>query len=50
MPYVRKGKSVYKRSGKKVGTSKSIAMAKRHLRALYAAERVAAEGRKRKRG
>ena len=43
MPYVRKGKTVYKERpdgslGKKVGTSASVAMAKRHLRALYAAE------------
>jgi hypothetical protein len=39
MPYVRKGKVVYKKTEeglKKVGESKSIATAKRYLKALYA--------------
>jgi hypothetical protein len=36
MPYKRKGKCVYKKSGKKVGCSKSVKGAKRYMRALYA--------------
>lgn len=40
MPYKRKGNCVYKKSGKKVGCSKTP---KKYMRALYAAE-----GRKRK--
>jgi hypothetical protein len=42
MPYVRKGKTVYKRvKGKlvKKGRSKSAAMAKRYMKALYAHSR-----------
>jgi len=38
MPYVRKGKVVYKRVGKRLvkkGSSKTVAMAKRYLKALY---------------
>lgn len=39
MPFVRRGKTVYKKVGKKLikkGTSASIAGAKRYLKALYA--------------
>ena len=37
MPWVRKGKTVYNQdTGKSKGTSSSVEMAKRHLRALYA--------------
>ena len=36
MPYVRKGKTVYKKSGKKVGTFKTVKKAKSHLRTLNA--------------
>jgi hypothetical protein len=40
MPFVRRGKTVYKKlpSGKleSKGTSKSVEMAKRHMKALYA--------------
>ena len=39
MPYVRKGKTVYKRTSsglKKKGSSKSVAGAKKYMRALYA--------------
>lgn len=39
MPYVRKGKAVYKQTAsglKKVGESKTIATAKRYLKAIYA--------------
>lgn len=36
MPYKRKGSCVYKKSGGKVGCSKSPRKAKRYLRALYA--------------
>lgn len=38
MPYVRKGKTVYKRVGGKLvkkGSSKSVGMAKKYLKALY---------------
>jgi len=40
MPYVRKGKTVYKKTNglKKKGSSKSVGMAKRYMRALYHAE------------
>jgi len=40
VPYVRKGKTVYKRTNglKKKGSSKSVGMAKRYMRALYHAE------------
>lgn len=38
MPYVRKGKCVYKKTGKKMGCSKTTEKAKAHMRALYAAE------------
>lgn len=37
MPYKRKGKCVYKKTGKKVGCSKTVAKSKEHLKALYAA-------------
>ena len=39
MPYVLKDKTVYKKVGGKLvkkGTSKTVAMAKRYLKALYA--------------
>lgn len=36
MPYERKGKCVYKKTGKKVGCSKSAAKAKEYVKALYA--------------
>lgn len=37
MPWERRGKTVYnKATGKSKGTSASVEMAKRHLRALYA--------------
>jgi hypothetical protein len=37
MPYVRKGKCVYNQdTGKKEGCSKSVAEAKKYLKALYA--------------
>ena len=40
MPYVRVGKTVYKKlpngTKKSVGTSKTVEMAKKHLKALYA--------------
>jgi len=37
MPYVRKGKTVYKRVNglKKKGSSKSVRKAKKYMRALY---------------
>jgi len=38
MPYVRKGKTVYKKIGKRLvkkGSSKTTAMAKKYLKALY---------------
>ena len=35
MPYVRRGKTIYKKSGKKVGTSKNP---KKYLRTLRAIE------------
>lgn len=36
MPYIRKGKCVYKKdTGKKVGCSKSISRAKKYLKALH---------------
>jgi hypothetical protein len=36
MPYIRKGKCVYKRNtGKKVGCSKSVGKAKKYIRALH---------------
>lgn len=40
MPYVRKGKTVYKKVDglKKKGSSKSVGMAKKYIRALYHAE------------
>lgn len=37
MPYERKGKCVYKKTGKKVGCSKSVPKAKEYLKALHAA-------------
>lgn len=37
MPYVRRGKTVYNQeTGESKGTSKSVEMAKAHMRALYA--------------
>ena len=36
MPYDRKGKCVYKKTGKKVGCSKSADKAKEYVKALYA--------------
>lgn len=36
MPYERKGKCVYKKTGKKVGCSKSATKAKEYVKALYA--------------
>jgi len=36
MPYKRKGKSVYKKNGEKVGTSSTVEGAKKYLKALYA--------------
>ena len=37
MPYIRKGKCVYKKNtGKKVGCSSSTAKAKKYLKALHA--------------
>lgn len=39
MPYVRKGKTVYKKEGGKLvkkGSSKSVGKAKKYLKALYA--------------
>lgn len=37
MPWVRKGKTVYNQeTGKSKGTSATVEMAKRHMRALYA--------------
>lgn len=37
MPYERKGKCVYKKNtGKKVGCSKTVSKAKKHLSALHA--------------
>ena len=40
MPYIRKGKTVYKKVNglKKKGKSKSVRMAKKYMRALYHAE------------
>lgn len=40
MPYIRKGKTVYKKTNglKKKGSSKSAGMAKKYMRALYHAE------------
>ncbi len=38
MPYVRKGKYVYKKSGKKKGCSTSVKKAKAYMRALYVNE------------
>lgn len=38
MPYVRKGKCVYKKSGKKKGCSTNTQKAKAYMRALYANE------------
>jgi hypothetical protein len=38
MPYERKGKCVYKKTGEKVGCSNSIEKAKSYLKALYAQE------------
>lgn len=38
MPYIRKGKCVFKKTGKKMGCSKTTKKAKAHMRALYAAE------------
>jgi hypothetical protein len=42
MPYVRRGKTIYKKVGKrfvKKGASKTIAKAKSYLKALYAHEK-----------
>jgi hypothetical protein len=36
MPYTRKGKCVYKKTGKKVGCSKTASKAKEYLKALHA--------------
>ena len=36
MPYKRVGKCVTKEGGKSVGCSKSVGMAKQHMKALYA--------------
>lgn len=37
MPFIRKGKTVYNQiTGKSKGTSATVEMAKRHMRALYA--------------
>ena len=40
MPYIRKGKTVYKKTDglKKKGSSKTVAEAKAYMRALYHAE------------
>jgi hypothetical protein len=38
MPYIRKGNTVYKKSGKKVGSSKSTSTAKKYMRVLRAVE------------
>ncbi len=40
MPYVRKGKTVYKKVNglKKKGSSKTVAKAKKYMKALYHAE------------
>lgn len=38
MPYVKRGRSVFKTSGKKVGTSKTLAKARRYARTLRAIE------------
>ena len=38
MPYERKGKCVYKPSGKKVGCSDTIEKAKKYIKALYSSE------------
>jgi len=40
MPYIRKGKTVYKKVDglKKKGSSKTVAGAKKYMRALYHAE------------
>lgn len=39
MPYIRKGKCVYRKdTGKKVGCSKSVSNAKKYLKKLYAVE------------
>lgn len=40
MPYVRKGKCVYKKSGKKKGCSTSAKKAKAYMKALYANENL----------
>lgn len=45
MPYKRVGKCVYKKNrdgsqGKKTGCSKTVAKAKKYLKALYAVEQV----------
>lgn len=38
MPYIRKGKCVYRKdTGKKVGCSTTVAKSKEHLKALYSA-------------
>ena len=36
MPYIRKGKCVFKKSGKKVGCSATVSKAKDYLKALHA--------------
>ena len=51
MPFIRKGKSVYNQiTGKKEGTSSSVGMAKRYMRALYANTRDESIKRFNKRG
>jgi len=52
MPYKRVGKCVYKKKrdgskGKKTGCSKTIAKAKKYLKALYAVDEVVREELKR---
>ena len=43
MPYVRKGKCVYKKSGKKKGCSASVSKAKDYIKALYVNEELTFE-------
>ena len=40
MPYVRKGKCVYKKSGAKKGCSTNVKKAKAYMKALYANEGI----------
>ena len=52
MPYKRVGKCVYKKKrdgskGKKTGCSKTVAKAKKYLKALYAVDEVVREELKR---